>query len=269
MRRLVAVGLCLAWPLLTGAFTGPAQEADLGPDRLLGIWSRFEPVTQGDPVRFYYFHPDGMGLFRYGRLGLTYTRMFRWTLDDRSLALEFMQTGARHRAEIEIRGDTLVLVNDPVMGSRERYRRRAVSSAGDGPPGAGGPHPFARMWTHHTKDRAGRQGFHIYQLQAPGIDGRGLGWFHEGDHTAWSTEALSYRAAGQVLDLRFGLRGEQAVTPVSIVDRGGGRVLELERDPRNYWHPRGYADGGPGFAAMVGRAPFPFALSGDAPVRSE
>jgi len=30
---------------------------------LKGIWTRFEPGTTGDPVRFYYFHGDGNGLY--------------------------------------------------------------------------------------------------------------------------------------------------------------------------------------------------------------
>ena len=261
MRRLLAVGVCLASPLLAGSFTGPRPGSELTPEQLLGLWSRFEPVQQGDPVRFYYFHAGGIGLFRYGRLGLTYTRMFRWSLEDQRLGLEFMKTGNRHDVRVEVQGEALVFERDPVMGTRERYRKAAPSAEGRSL-GPCAEHPFARMWTHSTKDRTGRQGFEIYQLQAPGIDRRGLGWFHRGDHTEWSTEALSYRATGRIFDLSFGLRGEHAVTPMTIKKDGKTRVLELERDPRNYWHPQRYEDAGPGFTIQVSEVPLPFAIRG-------
>ena len=54
---------------------GEAPRAASDP-RLVGLWQRFETLHEGDPMRFYFFHPDGFGIYRYGKVGLTNTHSF-------------------------------------------------------------------------------------------------------------------------------------------------------------------------------------------------
>ena len=142
------------------------------------------------------------------------------------------------------------------MGGEQTYTKRPSASSDDA---SAFDHPFARMWKQKTPDG---KGFRLYQLQAPTIDGRGLGWYHEGDFTEWSTETLEYRRTGQKLALHFPLRNERHVTEVAEAKAKGVRTLHLVEDPRNYWHPRTYQDDGPGFTMFLDQSPMPYPIPG-------
>ena len=228
--------------------------------KLLGMWSRFQPEKEGDPQRFWYFHTGGIGLFRYGRMGLTYTQTFGYQVKKNRIVMTFNKSGARHAVAFTLEGRTLTLLEDPKMGGRQTYTRRPA--AGSMPEDGAFDHPFARLWTESTTDKKGNSGFRMYQLQAPTIDGRGVGWYHEGDFTEWSTETLHYRRTGPKLSLYFPVRNERHVTTLAEGEDKGVRTLAFASDPRNYWHPRVYRDGGPGFTMRVAKAPLPYHVPG-------
>jgi hypothetical protein len=230
---------------LTGFIRAPLQEAALH-----GLWARPASELGPDELRFYYFHPGGTGLYRYGRRGLNNTHSFDYRLEGSALVLRFRKTGAEHRVPIALsQADGtawLELAADPREAGPTRYRRvmgplgaQAVLRA----PGDAGEHPFARMWTELTEYATGGKGFAIYQLQPP-EGGRGVGWYHQGDFDDWSTEALTYEVRGDQLTLQFVTRGERATTRMAERREGGRRSLLLERDPRNFWHRRNYLDAG-------------------------
>ena len=232
-------------------------------DALLGLWSRFKPEKDGDPQRFYYFHRGGIGLYRYGRMGLTYTQTFRYDVTRSAIKLTFNKGRDRYSASYRIDGDQLVLHDDPRMGGKQTYTKRP-------PPAAGGDfesfdHPMARLWTESVE---GGKGFRMYQLQAPTIDGRGVGWYHEGDFHEWSTETLEYRRTGDRLSLFFPVRNERHVTRLTEGKASGVRTLQLDEDPRNFWHPRTYRDGGPGFTMLVAGGPLPYHVPGHGVTRN-
>src|SRR5688572_24867681 len=53
------------------------QEPEPHAHAISGLWSRWPELRAEDaPVRFYFFHPDGIGLYRYGKLGLNTTNSF-------------------------------------------------------------------------------------------------------------------------------------------------------------------------------------------------
>ncbi|MFZ9889873.1 MAG: hypothetical protein ACO3JL_20445, partial [Myxococcota bacterium] len=81
------------------------------------------------------------------------------------------------------------------------------------------------------------------------IDGRGTGWFHRGDFDDWSTESLTYRLHGDIVELRFELTGEVFQTPFALRQSSGeGVELRLDEDPRNFWHRAAYQDMGRSFS---------------------
>ena len=76
-----------------------AELAALVPEaavELAGLWSRYEGMSEGEPVRFWYFHGDGHGLYRYGRVGYTNTHSFDYTLRGDRVSLRFRKTGEAH-----------------------------------------------------------------------------------------------------------------------------------------------------------------------------
>lgn len=272
-------------PLIVAAlkFTPPAniapakvQQNDVNSGTLLGLWQAFRPEKHGDPVRFYYFHSGGIGLVRYGRLGLTYTRSFGWKVAGDHLMLVFTKTGAHHRVKFSLEEDRAVLhlPSDPAFPGDHRYRketrprgleldgRQAMPSS---PEAAN--HPLARLWQQTTQDKSGHKGFRMYQFQAPTIDGRGVGWYHEGDMDEWSTEALVYRAVPNAseggkpsqLELHFTLRGERSTTVMQVIpeDKTKAKIV-INEDPRNYWHTRTYVDEGPSFTVALEGELIPF-----------
>ncbi len=273
MRRWLFVGLLLLVPLSLAWVKRPdspeVREATArkSPDverGLLGLWSRFSPVKPGDRQRFYYFHTGGIGLFRYGRLGLTYTQTFRYDVDSKVIRLTFNRASARHPVQHQVKyrleGRALTLLNDPKMGGEQTYTHRPLpTTSGDG---QAFDHPLARLWVEAVPNGHGMPGFRMYQLQAPTIDGRGVGWYHEGDHTEWSTEALSYRRTGDRIVFTFPVRLEEHVSTIVEGQADGVRTLHLTEDPRNFWHPRTYRDGGPGFTMRIADDPMPYHVPG-------
>lgn len=228
---------------------------------LSGIWWRYEAGAEGERVRFYYFHGDGTGLYRYGRVGLNNTHSFDYDVRGSTLVIDFRKTGEHHEVpfSVELGGtddearDWLELSDDPRESGATRYFResdemvRSASGSADL-----GPAPAGHMWIDLQHFATGGQGFAFYQFRPAGIDGRGVGWFHRGDFNDWSTEALTYRIVGQRMELHFTLADRHEQTAFSLAtDDDGARWLELTDDPRDYWHPHRYLDIGPSFG-MVG-----------------
>ncbi len=240
----------------------PAAEREAADARatLSGIWWRYEAGTQGQPVRFYYFHGDGTGLYRYGQVGLTNTHSFDYDVQQGVLVLDFRKTGEHHRVpfSLEVREhgearDWLELHQDPREPGAARYFResdaivRAPVSAAEP-----GPAPAGHMWIDLRRYATGGQGFAMYQLRPAGIDGRGTGWFHRGDFDDWSTESLTYRVAGDTLELSMSLAGTHETTGFAVhTQDDGARWLELHVDPRDYWQTHRYLDMGPSFGAVL------------------
>ncbi len=231
---------------------GPVSPVARAADPLVGLWSA-HPVGPGAaPVRFYYFHGDGHGLYRYGRVGRTNTNSFDYAIDGDVLVLRFRKSGAEHRIHFQIEQHDgraeLVLEVDPRQGGEGRLvRERSTPVEHDLGArqlvGVGG-----RMWFDRTVYATGGYGFSLYQFRAAGIDGRGTGWFHRGDFDDWSTESLVYRELGDRLEFEFS-DGTREVTP-HVITPGETRVLELAADPRDFWHPHRYTDAGPSFGSV-------------------
>lgn len=276
-RLPIVLGLALA--PLTAAFLSPAPDdasregteevaAEPRSSRaLLGLWQATTPEREGDVVRFYYFHDRGIGLVRYGRMGLTYTRTFHWKVAGDELVLVFNKDGEHHKVAflLEENDRVLHLPSDPAFPGDHRYRKDLRPRGFDF---ASADHPLARLWVHPTKDRRGGRGFRMYQLQPPTIDGRGVGWYHEGDMSEWSTETLTYRRTGDSLELVFSLRNERASTTIALRGEGRERSLTLAEDPRNFWHERAYKDEGPGFTVALEGVPLPYHVPGHGPHRA-
>lgn len=219
-------------------------------DPLVGLWSVPSPDGRSDGVRFYYFHGNGQGLYRYGRVGYTNTNSFDYTIDGDVLRLVFRKTGARHAIHFAIREDSgatsLVLDHDPRNPSGGTYVRRrsepvAPHEACDAPAPAG------RMWFDRVGFATGGYGFGLYQLRCAGIDGRGTGWFHRGDFDDWTTEALVYRMHDGKLELQFATTEDDEWTAFTV--GGSPRTMRVLNDPRDFWHSHDYVDVGPSFGA--------------------
>jgi hypothetical protein len=242
----------------------PAVPADADRQRALsGIWSRYEPGVSGEPVRFYYFHGDGTGLYRYGKVGLTNTNSFDYDVVGDRLVLDFRKSGDHHEVAFTLeRGrehgedrDWLELRGDPREPGPTRYFRRSEAIVEPDAAAGAGPAPAGHMWIDLQRYATGGQGFALYQLRGAGIDGRGTGWFHRGDFDDWSTESLGYRIVGDRLELELTLAEQSEITSFVVrTEADGRRWLELADDPRDFWHPHRYLDVGPSFGAAL--APF-------------
>jgi len=244
------------------ATRSPADElapAILAADPLVGVWHRFEANADGDRIRFYYFHGDGHGLYRYGKVGLSNTHAFDYRVEGERVILRFRRTDERVSIPFRIAEDPevkdrswLTLDGDPRDGEgryfRDPYQPSAACQVGS-EARAGGQGIGNRLWSDERSFAAGGMGFAMYQLQAQTIDGRGVGWFHRGDFDEWTTEALTYRRQGDVLTLHFMLSGEAVSTPLRVTGSGEQRALDLDDDPRDFWHHHRYLDRGPSFAA--------------------
>ncbi len=247
--------------LTTGSDRGLPETCDpanatLGVDPLVGVWQRFESHAEGDRIRFYYFHGDGHGLYRYGKVGLTNTHAFDYRIEGERAWLRFRRTGEEVvvpfliEADPEVAGRSWLTLSGDPRDEKGRYFRdpqTTVGSCGSAPAVAAGI--GNRLWMNTRRHAGGGMSFSMYQLQAQTIDGRGVGWFHRGDFDEWTTEALTYRRQGDVLSLHFMLSGESLSTSIAISEeREGERVLELGEDPRDFWHRGRYDDRGPSFA---------------------
>lgn len=267
---VVAFGLAVAVvPLLTApepdaprAAATIVEPAEVGGDPLVGLWSAHAPGVEGDPVQFYYFHGDGHGLYRYGRVGATNTNSFDYTVDGDVVTIAFRKTGARHRVHFAIEAGhgppVLILDGDPKAGGRRRYAQlRPDPVAPHDGASCGGAPLGGRMWMDHVRFATGGYGFGLYQLRCAGIDGRGTGWFHRGDFDDWTTEALVYRIVGGRIELQFATGSGTEVTGFAV-EPGDPATLTIAGDPRDFWHPHRYVDAGPAFGALG--APGPGAL---------
>lgn len=225
---------------------------------LLGLWSRFDGREDGKPLRFYYFHDGGIGLYRYGRVGLNNTHSYAYAADGKTLNLAFKKTGEKtstaYRIVEEDGRQVLVLQNDPYEPTPVRYYKEmgpmdGVASEHQQPAKPG----FDRMWTNVDKFVTGGMEFSIYQFKPPALDGRGVGWHHRGDFNNWSTETLFYRRDGNGITLLFPQRKERASSTLRIETHDGKRVMALDSDPRNFWQSSTFIDGGRAFSAEAMR----------------
>ena len=224
-------------------------------EALKGLWSRYDGRTDGTPLRFYYFHDDGIGLYRYGRVGLNNTHSYHYAADGTALTLTFNKTGTVVKTPYQIVEEdwrqVLLVQQDPYEPGVGRYVKEMgpmadhvdVDTAKDRAKGPG----FDRMWMHVDAFRNGGIEFSIYQFKEPALDGRGVGWHHRGDFDNWSTETLFYRKDGDRLALYFPQRDEQASSTMTLTATDGRRTLSLGSDPRNYWQSSTFVDGGRAF----------------------
>lgn len=259
------LGLALSLPMLIVLVRpDPAAEPCAVPaapeqaeDPLRGLWMRYEGRGEGDPLRFWYFHGDGKGLYRYGKVGLANTHSFDYSVSrSGELSLRFRKRGEEHHTraivEVDEDGTWLRFAEDPrERGARYRkvetdLGRATLADAAAAKPGIGD-----RIWIDYRNLATGGAEFHMYQLAATAIDGRGVGWFHRGDFDDWSTESLTYRVDGDRLELFFDLREEPNTTEFRLVQGERGRELVLEEDPRDYWAAHRYLDGGRSFGSAA------------------
>jgi hypothetical protein len=257
-----------------GSAASDAEDRRAAEAALTGAWWKADATAETDVVRFWYFHGDGHGLYRYGHVGLTNTHAFDYAGDGQVLQLTFRKTGEVVRVPYRIERDgprpTLVLLDDPREGGEQRYTLRpagagagaqtgATADAGAGADGGAAGTDAAeleagvridhRLWIDVRRFRQGGLGFAMYQLQRAGIDGRGTGWFHRGDFDEWTTETLVYRAREGALELQFPLAREQVLTTFVVEGEGDDRTLIVADDPRDFGLHHRYRDGGPTFAS--------------------
>lgn len=271
------IGLALGLPMLIALVDGRelapsfavverVEEAEQE-DPLRGLWMRYEGRGEGDPLRFWYFHGDGKGLYRYGKVGLANTHSFDYALTGTDaqaadgngpidLSLRFRKRGEAHTLIATIdedgQGTWLSFTGDPrEPGARYRKVESDLDFESAALPEDGGTGIGDRMWIDYRNLATGGAEFHMYQLAATAIDGRGVGWFHRGDFDDWSTESLTYRIAGDRLELFFDLREEPNSTGFRVVEGEHGRELWLDADPRDYWAAHRYRDGGRSFRSAA------------------
>lgn len=235
-------------------------EPAIAEDMLHGLWMRYETRGQGDPLRFWYFHGDGKGLYRYGKVGLANTHSFDYDVENDELYLRFRKSGDEHVMLIELerddQGRTWMRLRDDPYEPGARYRRVESeidfsAATRDWAPARAEEGIGDRIWIDYRNFATGGVEFHMYQLAKTAIDGRGVGWFHRGDFDNWSTESLTYRIDGDRIELFFDLREEANVTGFRVGPGPHGRELWLEQDPRDYWASHRYRDGGRSFGTAA------------------
>ncbi len=247
----------------------PEGQAEIDP-RLAGLWQRFDTLNEGDPLRFYYFHPDGFGIYRYGKVGLTNTHSFDYGGSQGVLDLRFRKTDRAHavRYSFESEGgrEWLVLAGDPREHAPEVRYFKGPDQAGHCRDGVLTPDELrashgeapatgvlgGRLWGDEQRFATGGMGFAIYQFPGQASDGRGVGWVHRGDDDEWTTESLNYRQQGDRLMLQFPLRRESQATTIGLrKGHDAVRVLDVHEDPRDFWRAHSYRDMGPSFAGCA------------------
>lgn len=241
-----------------GPKTEPAPELAVDSASLTGLW-RAVP-GQGarlDSRRFWYFHGDGKGLYRYGTTALNNTHSFDYRAVAGGLELYFRKTGetvvVQTRFEHTPSGPSLSLDPDPEdPGANYRLERGPVARGGAPVKVLASERIDGRIWMDLHPFATGGMGFNMYQLNDAAIDGRGVGWFHRGDFDEWSTEALSFRLRGDTLTLHFSARDEHGVVEVSVAKDDKGRVLTVRDDPRDFHKDHSYRDVGESFGAFGG-----------------
>lgn len=230
-----------------------AQDERVARDPLAGMWLRQGADGDSELFRFYYFHGDGKGLYRYGRRELNQTNSFDYRVRNESLVLKFRKNGVQHETSFKLergaQGAILRLTKDPKEPGAS-YRKVAPPMRGQAqaePTKAGIGNS---MWIHTRSYAKGGGEFGMYQFNAPAMDGRGVGWFHRGDFDDWSTESFRYKVQGSHLqmDFEYHQRSEQSTYEIVNGPRNT-RFMTLHEDPRNYWLDRRYRHMGPSFGA--------------------
>lgn len=261
-------------PTVSPESTGPAK----APKWLHGLWMRADIETWSEDVQFHYFHDDGkIGLYRYGKRCLNNTHSYNYFIDEKCdgaaknqscVKFQYRKSGQTYASRVthEKRGEDefLTIAKDPEHGRRVKYK--LVRPPVDGNE-LGVSADWDRMWTNISEFKTGGIGFSIYQFKKPGMDHRGIGWFHKGDFDDWSTESLTYRRRLKPnatdkggLELEFTCAKAKERTPFHVTGTDK-KALKLKKDPRNYWASSTYQDGGQSFVADASTAELPFALS--------
>lgn len=261
-------GFIFLWSFeLSHVFTGtahqPAKPAtiyghDKTPDpNLTGIFYSVTPdeADLKSPIRFYYFHGNGIGLLRYGKVGLNNTESFHYETDSDVLSLKFNKTGQvvqSRYALSEAEGKTTLSLPDFVQQSdRELVKERNPNLAFmNWPQGKS----MDRMWTYLQQSVDGTMSFKMYQLRKEDENGHGEGWYHEGDFDNWYTERLDFHRGDTDMMFHFGLRDEKAQTPYVHVTDAPTPMLVFEKDPRHFWTTTHYLDGGESFSVFQSAA---------------
>ncbi len=134
-----SAAVCLGWNGQTGR---DHQELFGDP------WRSTEAKETGQFLSFYYFHPDGDGLYRFGKLGKVLTERFSWSVSGGELIIHFRNTGEKARTTYRVepardRRDVvkLTLAKDP------RENRQSFSYFRDRPDRRAGRDPLER-WQH-------------------------------------------------------------------------------------------------------------------------
>lgn len=257
---VVPLSMAVDAPVITAPTAAPERSslaAQTAEDReleaaLAGLWTRWEARAEGQKIRFWYFHGDGKGLYRYGRVGHTNTHSFDYGVVDGRLRLVFRKTAASHDVDVRIDEDAagrprLRLDPDPEEAGARYVRVEAPISDATARAELARRAPGGRLWIDYQRYATGGTGFEMYQFNAPAIDGRGIGWFHRGDFDDWSTESLTYRIDGDRMELYFDLGEELASSTFEIREQGEHRYLELRDDPRDFYKDHTYVDAGASF----------------------
>ena len=88
MRSINLAAVLLLIPLLSGFVQTAAPNIE-------GLWLKKD--AGADEFRFYYFHKDGIGLYRYGKRHLNNTNSFEYKVEGRTIRLTFKKTGEAHQ----------------------------------------------------------------------------------------------------------------------------------------------------------------------------
>ncbi|HEY4220574.1 MAG TPA: hypothetical protein VGO62_04510 [Myxococcota bacterium] len=259
MRTLTKALVVAVAAVALGSLGARLASNSAHPKEIAGLWSLWPDARDdGDGVRFYFFHPDGIGLYRYGKIGLNTTNSFDWKVAGGELVLTFRKTGdvVKTPFSVDDQAHTLTLARDPkepLVGTvRYTYVPPSAQAAqapdlvDDAGADARASKVAGRLWIDQKKFATGGMGFSLYQLKDSAIDGRGVGWHHIGDFDDWSTEALTFREGPKAIEFWFTLRGDHGKTALSR----SGDTLTLVEDPRGFWHVHNYQDAGPSFGSF-------------------
>lgn len=146
LRIGLALALSLAGPVL--AYNG---QVDADHRELTGDpWYSRQATKLGEYFTFYYFNPDGDGIFRFGKLGKVLTERFRWKAGGGELTMVFGNTGEKAKTGFRVdpapgkEGTVrLVLEKDPREGRKATEYFRKKRDTGDNVFRPGTPEPPA------------------------------------------------------------------------------------------------------------------------------
>ena len=224
---------------------------------LTGIFYSVAPSKDDlhSDLRFYYFHGNGIGLLRYGKVGLNNTESYHYETKDDVLSLRFNKTGqvVQTRYVIaESEGKTTLQLPDFVyQHDRELIKETAPNLRHlNWPQGQS----LDRMWTMLQQSAEGKISFKMYQLRKADDTGHGAGWYHEGDFDNWYTERLEFHRGESEMTFHFGLKNEKAQTPYAHVTDAPTPMLVFDKDPRHFWATTHYVDGGESFSVFQSAA---------------